>query len=491
MALMRANFPIIPRRWAFYTLLLLGLALAGCSQVDASPVDGTPAIATETLLPSPSSRTPPPTPSPTLTPTPQVTIDVPAEALRGVEVEFWHFYPEEQVTPLIRAFNTDNPWGIRVQPRRFGESNLLSQAVLNENPHGVLAGYPDQLLSWHSEEKLVVMGPFVNDPNWGLSRGDIADFQPFFWGQDFHGELRLGVPVRRTARFLLYNRSWARELSYNIAPIATAQFVTQACAANTAMKQDDDPRNDAFGGWRADADPATMLGWLAAFDAEVLTHDDSAYQFNTPEATQALEFLKDLIDRNCAYTGTTPYPDEEFAARQSIFATASLVDLPFVEQAFRDAGNNDDWTVLAFPSTDGQPVFPIYGTSLAVSGGTPEQQLAGWLFIRWMASSEAQAFWTRLSGDFPVRAAARDLLDDYVQQHPRWGIAYALLPAGQQSTTTLISEPHLASWGAVQWALFDAGTQVFRSYFTDDRIEATLEELERTVNELHTRQTTP
>jgi multiple sugar transport system substrate-binding protein len=484
MALMKPGFPIIPQRWVLYAMLLFGFLLVGCGQVDASPVEDPSENLTEVPRPSPTSRTPHPTPSPTLTPTPQVTIDVSTEALRGLEVEFWHFYPEEQVAPLVRAFNADNPWGVRVQPRRFGESNLLSQAVIDETPAGILTGYPDQLLTWQGQRKLIDLEPYVNDPEWGLSRSDRDDFHPVFWGQDFHGDQRLGIPARRTARFLLYNRTWARELGYNIAPIATAQFMTQACAANTAMKQDADPRNDAFGGWRADADPATMLGWLAAFGAEVLTNDRSAYQFNTPQATEALEYLKDLIDRNCAYTSTTPYPDEELAARQGLFATGSLVDLPFVEQAFRDAENNDDWTVLAFPTRDGKPVLPVYGTSLAVSSGTPEQQLAAWLFIRWMVSPEAQAFWTRLSGDFPVRTAGRALLDDYVQQHPRWGHVYNLLP-------NAITEPHLESWGAVQWALFDAGTQVFRSYFTGDRIEATLEELERTAVELHALATRP
>jgi hypothetical protein len=46
------------------------------------------------------------------------------------------------------------------------------------------------------------------------------------------------------------------------------------------------------------------------------------------------------------------------------------------------------------------------------------------------------------------------------------------------------TEPKLPSWSSVQWALQDASTQLFRPYFTIERVPLTLQELDKTAQEL-------
>ena len=45
--------------------------------------------------------------------------------------------------------------------------------------------------------------------------------------------------------------------------------------------------------------------------------------------------------------------------------------------------------------------------------------------------------------------------------------------------------PGLKSWKVVRWILGDVGTQIFRYYFTPQRIPATLELMDETAAELH------
>jgi hypothetical protein len=74
--------------------------------------------------------------------------------------------------------------------------------------------------------------------------------------------------------------------------------------------------------------------------------------------------------------------------------------------------------------------------------------------------------------------SSREFLGDYAAEHPQWGAAQALLAGA-------VAEPGLESWGRVRWILGDVATQIFRYYFTPDRIAATLELMDETAAELN------
>jgi ABC-type glycerol-3-phosphate transport system substrate-binding protein len=466
---------------------LLSLLLAAAWLLSACQASGEPPGGPAAASPTPTqTRTPAgsPTPRPARTSTPTPRPAIRADPQRASLV-FWHAWPAEQFAPLLAQFNAENPWRITVTAQSFPSADRLGQALVEAAGSAAApqaaAAYPDQALDWQGQELLAALTAYLDDPQWGLSAAEQADFYPRFWQAGQAGGLRYALPALRSGQFLFYNRTWARELGFNLAPTTTEALRTQACAANQAMRQDRTTANDATGGWLVSDQALTVLGWIYAFGGGALDPQASGYRFDTPAARQAFEFLKSLYDANCAWVSLDPYPDEALAGRRALLATGSPVDIPFQTQAIAEAGSGDQWSVLPFPAPAGKPVVPLSGPSLVVLKGEERQQLAAWLFLRWLVSPEAQAAWVRLSGDLPVRAAALDGLKDYQATHPQWGEALRL------ATTYGAGEPALASWGAVQWAVHDAGTQLFRSYFTADRIPATLEELERTAAELHAR----
>jgi ABC-type glycerol-3-phosphate transport system substrate-binding protein len=79
----------------------------------------------------------------------------------------------------------------------------------------------------------------------------------------------------------------------------------------------------------------------------------------------------------------------------------------------------------------GDPVIVTYGPSYAALKSTPEQELAAWLFIRWLLEPERQEQWVRVGGLFPLRSSALSLLSDYSTTHPQWAAAVALLDDAQ------------------------------------------------------------
>lgn len=419
------------------------------------------------------------------TPLPAVSsLDVEEEALRGAQVDVWHpwFGSEASLFETqVATFNKENEWGIVVKAQsKTNYAELFSQtsAALEENssPDLVIA-LPEHAFGW--DEKVVDLNPYVSDPFYGFSADDILDFPPVIWDQDNVSGKRFGVPAQRTARFLLYNQTWARELGFDSPPLTSADFEKQACAANKAVAADDDSTNNSLGGWLIDTNPITPLSWMFAFGGGA--QEEESYRFLTPSNIEAFRFVKVLQQKGCAWVPSADLSVyDRFAMRQALFATASLEELGDQSRSFIQTGNRDEWTILTFPGDEGD-AFVVYGSSYAMFESDDVTQLASWLFMRWMLSAENQVQWVRSTGLFPLRASTLSLLADYQKDHPQWAAAVNLLPEGQVP-------PQLGSWRVVRTMLGDGFRDMFDTIrhpdLTDGQIPLILKQMDETVTEL-------
>jgi ABC-type glycerol-3-phosphate transport system substrate-binding protein len=337
--------------------------------------------------------------------------------------------------------------------------------------------FPEHAFGWN--ESVVDLSPYVNDPVYGLSADDVLDFPSVIWDQDAVNGKRFGVPAQRTARFILYNQSWARELGFDSPPVASADFEKQACAAHKALGADEDPNNNALGGWMIDTNPMTPLSWMLAFDGSV--QEEESYRFLTPGNIAAFKFVKILQQKNCAWVPSQDLPVyDRFAARQALFAAASLEEFADQSRAFFTSNSRDEWTVLPFPG-DESSAFVIYGSSFVMFESDDVTQLASWLFMRWMISAENQSRWVQSTGLFPIRTSTMNLLADYAKEHPQWAAAVKLLPNGEMT-------PQLGSWHVVRIMLGDGFRDMFDTIrhpdLTDGQIPLILKQMDETVTDL-------
>jgi ABC-type glycerol-3-phosphate transport system substrate-binding protein len=334
---------------------------------------------------------------------------------------------------------------------------------------------PEHPIEWDASGYVVELDSYLTDPIYGLQSGEVDDFPAVFWNQDVVAGRRLGVPAQRSARLVIYNKAWARELGYEDAPLTEAQFREQACAAHTALLRDEDPANDGQGGWIVDTHSLTMLSWMVSFGGGVL--DGSGYRFLSPKNLEAVAYLKQLYDDACAWL---PRASEEkaaaFAARGGLFATGGLEELSEFGRALAAAENPDEWTVLTFPGPD-QPGLVTYGSSFVVFKSSPEEQLASWLFARWMLSAQNQQEWVEATGLFPLRSSMVDQLAPYARSHPQWAAAVQLVPRAQ-------IQPQLASWRMVRVMLGDGFDAMFRSNTPSGRVAEILAIMDRTASDL-------
>jgi len=466
----------------------------------------TPSTSTEpTQTPVPSVTE---APSAKDTPTPVTSsLNVDEDALRGAQVTIWHpwFGAEASLfESQIAQFNTENDWGIVVSAEsknNYSELFLQTDAAFEDstNPNLVIA-FPEHAIGWESH--VVDLNAYVHDPIHGIPSLEMADFPTVIWMQDEVDSVRLGMPAQRTARFILYNQTWARELGYDSPPKTSSDFERQACAAHQALTQDDDPDNDALGGWMIDDNAMTVLSWMLAFNGGV--QEEDGYRFVAPGNIDAFKYLKLLQQKDCAWipSPSLPPPDQiselqlltictnlrqgihprcRFATRQALFATGSLEDFVDQSRAFGALGNNDEWIVLPFPGQETM-AFAVYGSSFVMFNSDDVTQLAGWLFMRWMVSAENQARWVQSTGLFPIRSSTMDLLADYSTSHPQWAEAVKLLPTGETS-------PKLASWRIVKVMVADGFRDMFDMIrhpdLTDGQVPLILKQMEETANELN------
>ncbi|MFZ5921449.1 MAG: extracellular solute-binding protein [Chloroflexota bacterium] len=460
------------------TALAVILVLTACQPVSPTPPTGTrqpDPVSTATRTP----RRVTPTPSATARP----SLGIGPAALNGTQVTVWHAFfgaSAEVFEAQAVQFSASNEWGIQIVTRSTrGSYPLLfeevSAAVEEGDPPSLVIGLPEYLSAWDA----VDLTPYLHDADWGLGAEELADIPEIFMAQEQVDGRQMGMPALRSARLLLYNLTWARELGFTAPPVTSEEFRVQACAGNAAFRRDEDQQNDGYGGWLVDTDPSTALGWLFAFDGAAddgATDDSSGYQFNTAANRAALTFVKELYDDNCAWLSTNPEPFAPFAGRRALFATASLSEFEAVKRAFDAAGNDDDWSVLAFPGPDSRSL-PLSGASFMVMPSTDEAQLAAWLFVRWLLSPDSQSRWARNTGLLPLRTSTLGDLEAYKIENPQWAAATELIETGHV-------QPVRLSWREVRLMVGDSFDHLFRFDLPLDDIPDLLAEMDETAEEL-------
>jgi len=464
----------------YLTLFILGIA--ACTQ-DAARTPTPTLLQNPTETQSPNIETRPakePTIAPVITSTP-LGINLNPKDLEGVNIQFWHPWTQDvMVESRINQFNRENPYGIEVTAINLG-SNLYQEIQSGINtgflPDIVIAPM-NQIVSWDNFRHIITpLDPYIQDPEWGLSVEDISDYYSVMWEHGVIKGTRLGIPGISASSLLIYNQSWAGELGFDAPPTTPEEFQTQACAA--AADSITNLNNAVIsGGWIANTDPTTMMGWILAYGGNVIDDTVDGYFLNSQETKSAFDFVKGLFKSGCAWVPETPYPDSGFASRGGLFYSTSINGLRYIKSAFNTAGNTDEWIAIPYPSSDVEPIVSLQTSSYAVIKSTPQKQLAAWVVINWLNQPKNQASLVESTGALPSRKSTVAFLGDYINENPQWSSALDLVQYG-------IDDPTLGSWSIARWAISDAATALLDPGFTDDEIPALLEELNNLVAEIH------
>ncbi len=466
-----------------FLILILSLLFSACSNnnppLTTPENDEKPAIETTIATEKPTIMPALQEPTPTATPHPLLTVE--PSQLENTKLYFWHPWSgqlAQKLDTIVNEFNQSNLWGIQVYTFAMGGNNTLidrfEQSMQNGETPNVILAPSELLLLWQKQyQAFTPVNTYLQDSQWGLTAQERADIPPLYWQQDSLAGEQVSIPATRDLHVLLYNQSWANELGFFSAPQSWNGFTRQICAAAEERKAIDET-----GGWIIDTDPLTTLSWVLTRNPPALYNAETdQYRFNNAQARETFSALRGLLDDGCAWNSRLPKPYDYFANRQTLLYSGSLQDILLQSQAMKKAQNTDEWDILPFPVDDGKPVVLMNGNSYAVRQTTPAEQLASWIFIRWLILPRHQVKLTEASGLLPVSASAFETLQDFRAAHPQWDTAVGLIPLATPA-------PQSGSWSIAQTILEDAAWQTYQTFTKPEDIPTILQELDELIPEV-------
>jgi multiple sugar transport system substrate-binding protein/sn-glycerol 3-phosphate transport system substrate-binding protein len=422
--------------------LLLALVLSACTTPTAAPT----AAPVETAAPTEA-----PMPEPTVNP------------LAGVVIQFWHVYsdaPGEGLQSLVDEFNATNEYGITVEALNQGNygdvEDKMNAGIQSGDLPDVVMAYTNSLADWYGVDSILDLNPYIEDPMYGLTAEQLADLYPHLKaaGSTPDGAW-VAYPMTQSANVLVYNFTWAEELGFANPPATSAELKEVSCAAAAA--------NAAIGGDFAGTgglvyypNATNWLHFLYAFGGKELNAAGDAYDFNTQAAIDTSMFILDLKKDGCVWQ-TESYPNPEQGQRKALITMSSTAGAPYYAAAFEEAANLDTWGWIAAPGPDGKLAVDAFQQMLGVVPSTEEEQLASWVFVKWLTSPEIQARWVKISGYYGTQASTEALLADYATENPVWASGVALAAIGPSEPQTF------PAWSSVRRTISDAAAELWNA----------------------------
>ena len=420
----------------------------------------------------------------------QSTTDYESVDPSGQTVVYWHQYSDdssqaETMSALIEEFNSSNEYGITVEAIHQGSyspiQDLMNTAILAGELPNLVAGYANAIAGWANEGVVVDINQLLNSPQWGIPADEQAnlnfdlldvnqlDFAPFYG-------MRVAWANQNSLNVFYTNLDIVEALGFERRPPETlAEFEEISCAAGAS---------EMYQGYPMDTGTSHFESFVAAHGGAIFDSDSGAYIFESDEVAATLETFTRMLENNCAYLFAERYQNTgDFSVGITPFAAGSSAGIPFVTWDAATAEMTDDWVVSAFPGADGVgPTLQLFVPSQAILTATPEQEVATWLFVKFLAGAEAQLAWSGATGYFSIRNDIEVTEDDFTEPRMPYHRFVEVQGILADESVSIYSSPGLPSYSAVRGLVPNVIAEVVSG---DAAVADALAELNEEVAELH------
>jgi len=365
-----------------------------------------------------------------------------------IEITLWHAMGEANQALLQKyadAFQDIYPNVTVIIPAGVGNYDTLKTNMINaitaQDMPNLVQAYPDHVAEYLNGKAVLNLNPYIGSTTWGLNGADaiddiIASYLEENSQYDDAGTY-YSLPFNKSTEIMIYNKT-----VFDLLDIDEPQTWQDVIAAGPTLK--------AYGDTQAEAkvraanpglSPTELAPLIAAAKSLIVpaAYDSTGNAFitftrqfngaytgidfttfrglylwnNNANTTAAMQFLKDHND-----IITLPeYWDQQYAST------------PFInQQTYLTVGSSAGirYNVPATDPSTGLPVFqigvgtvpynadlPAYkaaiqqGTNISLmKTGTAQEQLASWLFLKYLISTENTTDWAMNTGYLPVRTSA-------------------------------------------------------------------------------------
>jgi len=401
--------------------------------------------------------------------------------LDGTTIVWWHQYNGgaqlETMDALIAEFNETNEYGITVEGLNQGGYGEIREAmnaaiIAGETPN-LVSGFQNDAASYFIDDAALDLNPLIAS-EWGYSEDELAGKNQAILNANVFPQYdgaRLAWPNQVSANVLSVNISMLAELGYEELPSSPEAFVEVACAAAAA---------DDINGYPIKPDASNFESFLAGFGGTIFDAEEGRYNFTSEAAIATLQLYADLYNNDCAYVPDSRFGNtDDFAIGLNPMALGSSAGIPFILGGMADAGYETEWTVTTTPYTEGNQTIQVFVPSVIVVPATPAEEVASWLFIKYLSETEQQIRWTEATSYFPIDLDAAASLTDFEAENPFFAAANALVSSPDVNVYT---SPPLLSYGALRGVIGEAVADVTTNGLPVEDVAA---ELEEAANELY------
>ena len=373
----------------------------------------------------------------------------------GCQVHLWHSFTREKEATLrqmARAFESDNPQRIslRVEFHSPLHSEVLA-AIAAGSPPDIVIVPCEQLAEYALLGAVVAPAEYVRHSLYGLKREEQADLWPsVLEGACLFGKSGQPLGIRFDSQIIamFYNVDWLKRLKVD-APPRTWDDFQRICG---------EARDKKTGKWgyAYAPDGEILWNWISGLGGALLTPGAERPWLNSTAAIAAASTLRDLLrDSGAYYASDASTAQADFAAEKALFNFGSTYALPAYREAITGTKRKFNWDVAPMPSLIESPVVTAQGSSIGILRSSPRQQLAAWLFIRWLIAPAQDVQWALATHALPLHKSSQATpeMQAYIQQNPQYGSACQLL-------SYVRSEPAVQGWTTIHTLLADASRSI-------------------------------
>jgi ABC-type glycerol-3-phosphate transport system substrate-binding protein len=137
---------------------------------------------------------------------------------------------------------------------------------------------------------------------------------------------------------------------------------------------------------------------------------DGKWDFTNEKSVTILQLLADLYKEGCGYIPQENFGNtNDFARGLNPMALGSSAGFAIVMRGIKDAGDAvTEWEATVTPPLieGDKPALQLFVPGIMMIVGTPEEQLASWLFLRFFTQADVSQQWSEAMSFFPVNLTA-------------------------------------------------------------------------------------
>lgn len=342
-----------------------------------------------------------------------------------VAIEYWHRSGGDTTNAWVELANQFNAtFGDRVTVTPVFQTGIqeLNQKIRAAAVGGGLPGASmadDYDVTQYAFNDLIApLDEYINDPENGFTAEELADFLPEQLGRHklaIYNDQTMAFPQAFSCFTTWWNVEALQAAGYEAPPASWADFPDVARAIGEA--------NPGMTAWTFGSAGDRFISVLKTYGVEWLKEGGEESNFDAPEALEIMTWWKELSDEGLLAVATESARDI-FAAKGSAFfmdSSANVTGLSLITDFTWNGTMPPQGPNVTEPRTE------TYGPVNVIPKSTPEQQLAGWLWIKWLASVESLVSWIPVTSYFPSRVSVVESteLTSFYEQYPVAKVLYS------------------------------------------------------------------